>query len=335
MSALVSIIIPVYNLEDYIGNCLEKLLCQTYKNLEILCIDDGSTDSSAQKIKIFEEKDPRVIYIHQENAGVSAARNKGLETATGEYIMFVDGDDYLHYQAVEVLLKCIVKSSSDMVSAHQKSTFTLNETMLKISDYSCFSASHEELFKTVNGNVIGKSSCAKLFKREFALKARFPIGISNGEDANYIVHLLEQGMNTSIVDLTLYYYYSRENSCVTSSFNKKKFSITLSFDDLCELLKNSDKSYLKAYCLQYLFQTIFYNRTMAIGTDAEEYVLKESRRIGKKWINSFKKCKDIDIKIRIVFVMFFYSRRFYELARMIQDPTMKDFYKNRKADRKD
>lgn len=335
MSALVSIIIPVHNLEDYIGNCLEKLLCQTYKNLEILCINDGSTDSSEQKIKSFAEKDQRIIYIHQANAGVSAARNKGLETATGEYVMFVDGDDYLHYQAVEILVDCISHNNTDMVCAHHTYTNTLDSEMFPIVDSKCKSVSHNELFKTVNGNVIGKSSCAKLIKKEIALKARFPVGISNGEDANYVVRLLALGINVSIADITLYYYYTRENSCVTSQFTKSKFSITLSFDDLCDFLKDTEYTFLRGYCLQYLFQTIFYNRTMAIGTDAEEYVLAESRRIGKKWLKPFVKCKDIDIKIRMIFILFFYSRRFYELARMIQDPTMKDFYKNRKANRKD
>ncbi|HAS37211.1 MAG TPA: glycosyltransferase family 2 protein, partial [Ruminococcaceae bacterium] len=98
MSALVSIIIPVYNLEKYIKHCLESVVNQTYKELEIICIDDGSTDGSAEIIKSMAENDPRIKYIYQENAGVSAARNKGLDTATGEYVMFVDGDDYIHYQ---------------------------------------------------------------------------------------------------------------------------------------------------------------------------------------------------------------------------------------------
>ena len=331
MSALVSIIVPVYNLEDYIGNCLEKLICQTYKNIEIVCVDDGSTDLSAQKIKAFSDKDHRIVYCYQENAGVSAARNKGLRVAKGDYIMFVDGDDYLHYQAVEIFVSVMLEMDCDMVCSHQQYTLTLDEVMLPVERYNHTDSTHGDLFKTVNGTVIGKSSCAKLIKSEVARKAEFPVGISNGEDANYIVRLLAQGISIAIVDVPLYYYYTRENSCVTSKFSKSKFTVTLSFDDLCEFLKNSVHKFLKGYCLQYLFQTIFYNRTLSIGTDAEDYVIKESKRIGKKWIKDFVLCSDIDVKIRLLFTAFFYSRHLYELARMIQDPTMKDFYKSRKG----
>lgn len=326
MSGKVSVIIPVYNLEDYIENCIRSLLNQTYENIEILCIDDGSADDSAAVIADIQKEDSRVRYVYQDNGGVSAARNKGLESAEGEYLMFIDGDDYMHCQAVEILVDCIEKFDCDMVSAHQKHTFSLEEEMSEITDVNYFEASHEDLFKEVNGNVIGKSSCAKLFKREAALKARFPVGISNGEDANYIMRLLASGIRTCIADTVLYYYYTRENSSVTSGFTQSKFSITLSFDDLCEYLKDSEYEFLKAYCLQYLFQSIFYNRTNSIGTPAQKYVLKESKRIGNKWIDDFKNNENIDANIKKMFVPFFKSRQLYELARMVKDPTMMIFY---------
>lgn len=335
MSALVSIIVPVYNLEDYIGNCLEKLINQTYKNLEIICVDDGSTDCSAQRIKEFSEKDSRVFYFYQDNCGVSAARNKGLELVKGDYVMFVDGDDYLHYQAIEIFVSAIIENNCGMVCSHLRYTDSLNEEMCTIETYNCNMATHRDLFKTVNDNVIGKSSCAKLISTDTAREVKFPVGISNGEDANYIVRLLECGVSSCIIDLSLYYYYTRENSCVTSQFSKSKFTVTLSFEQLCEFLKSSEHKFLKGYCLQYLFQTIFYNRTLAICTDAEEYVLRESRRIGNRWIKDFVRCADIDLKIRLLFTVFFYSRPLYELARMLQDPTMRDFYKSRKRNRKD
>lgn len=331
MSALVSIIIPVYNLEEYIGNCLEKLICQTYKNIEIICVDDGSTDLSAQKIKDFSDRDSRIVYYYQENAGVSAARNKGLEIAKGDYIMFVDGDDYLHYQAVEIFVNCIENSEYDILCAPEKTTIDLDEKMDYIGKYSVVSSDDKDLFSYKFGSVIGKSVWSKIYKADVARKVSFKTMYTNGEDANYFVRVLLLDVNVGVIDKKLYYYYTRENSCVTSKFSKSKFTVTLSFDDLCELLKNSDHKFLKGYCLQYLFQTIFYNRTLSIGTDAEDYVMKEGKRIGKKWIKDFISCPDIDVKIRLLFTVFFYSRPLYELARMIQDPTMKDYYKSRKG----
>ncbi len=335
MSALVSIIIPVYNLEDYIENCLNKLINQTYRELEIICVDDGSFDSSSSVIKSLIEKDNRIKYIRQKNSGVSAARNKGLEAATGKYVMFVDGDDYLHRRAVEVFVSAIENSDFDIVCAPEKATSSTDEPDCDVSDFSIVKSDSKGLFSYQYGSVLGKSVWSKIIKADLAKSVKFNSEFINGEDANYMVRLLVSGAESAVINKPLYYYFTRENSCVTSRFNKKKFSITLSFDDLCDFLKDKNDGYLITYCLQYLFQTICYNRTMAIGTEAEAYVLKESKRIGNKWIKTFIKCKDIDIKIRAAFALFYYSRHIYELARMIQDPTMKDFYKNRKANRKD
>ncbi len=330
MSGLVSIIIPVYNLENYIENCLNSVVNQTYRDLEILCIDDGSTDKSAEIIKRFAASDSRVKYFYQDNAGVSAARNKGLDEATGDYIMFVDGDDYLHYQAAEILYRSLVEIDADIVCSHFKITESLSEKMTPVESTTPERSSHEDLFTERYNSVAGKSACAKIYKTDIARLEKFPIGITNGEDGYYFVLILNHNPKVFLIDCRLYYYFSRPNSTVTSSFSLKRFTMTYSFDMLCERLKDSPNAFLKKYCLQYLFQSIFYNRTQAIGTTCEKEVLSESKRIGKKWLKDFQRNKDISLIIKISFTVFFYSRRIYELARAIQDPTMFDFYKNRR-----
>jgi glycosyltransferase involved in cell wall biosynthesis len=328
--ALVSVIIPVYNLEDYIENCLNSIINQTYKNLEIICVDDGSEDSSSEKIKAMAEKDKRIVLIQQKNAGVSAARNVGMRNSHGEYLVFVDGDDYIHYQAIEILLDCAEKSGSNMICAYEIITNVLNEKMYEIPKYTFKYTEYKDMFINADGSFLGKSACAKLIKREIALASEFPQDITSGEDGYYIISLLSRGAKVAVVDERLYYYYKRENSTVTSKFSIKKFSITKSFDRICEKLKTSDNEFLKSYSLQYLYQTILYNRTMAIGTEDEKIILDECKRIGKKWMKAFIKEKGISVKIKIMFLTFFYSRQIYELARQIQDPTMRDFYKSRK-----
>ena len=330
MNSLVSIIIPIYNLENYIEYCLNSVVNQTYKELEILCIDDGSTDKSAEIIKRFASSDSRIKYFYQDNAGVSAARNKGLDEATGEYVMFVDGDDYLHYQAAELFLEEIVKSGCDMVCAHEIYTSKIDERMHPITGYKAHDLTDEELFDNKTNRCMGKSVWGKIFKISVARQSRFPVGVSNGEDAYYIIMLLIQDVRVRGIDKELYYYFSRPNSTVTSSFTLKRFTMTYSFDMLCERLKDSPNAFLKKYCLQYLFQSIFYNRTQAIGTACEKEVLSESKRIGRKWLKDFQRNRAISPIIKISFTVFFYSRRIYELARAIQDPTMFDFYKNRR-----
>ncbi len=332
MKKTVSIIIPVYNLEKYIVNCLKSITAQTYDNLEIICVDDGSGDKSAEIINDYSAADSRIKYFYQQNAGVSAARNRGLDEATGDYIMFVDGDDYLHYQAVELFVNEIEKSDCDMVCAHEIYTPKNDEKMQPITEYKAHDATVEALFDNSTNRCMGKSVWGKIFKTEAARRSRFPVGISNGEDAYYIITLLDKGIRARCIDAGLYYYFNRPNSTVTSRFTMKRFTMTYSFDMLCEKLKNSSNLFLKKYCLQYLFQSIFYNRTQAIGTACENEVLSESKRIGKKWIKDFQRNKDISLIIKISFTVFFYSRPVYELARAIQDPTMFDFYKSRKKE---
>ena len=106
-SELISIIVPVYNIESYLSKCLDTIGRQTYRNLEIILVDDGSTDSSGFLCDDFARKDPRTIVIHQPNQRQWAARNAGLRVAKGEYIMFVDGDDYIHLDTVKVLYEAI------------------------------------------------------------------------------------------------------------------------------------------------------------------------------------------------------------------------------------
>ena len=111
----ISIVVPIYNVEKYVKKCIESLIKQTYKNIEIILVDDGSTDSSAEIIDEYANKDSRIIAIHQKNKGVSSARNTGLKAARGEYIGFVDPDDYVDCQMYEVMVNKLQASLADLV----------------------------------------------------------------------------------------------------------------------------------------------------------------------------------------------------------------------------
>ena len=113
----ISVIVPVYNTEEYIEKCINSITGQTYKNLEIIVVNDGSTDNSLNILKSLQSKDSRIRIINQENKGVSAARNTGLDNTTGEYIAFVDSDDYLEKNMYEKMLKYMGESGADLVSA--------------------------------------------------------------------------------------------------------------------------------------------------------------------------------------------------------------------------
>lgn len=105
MNELISLIIPVFNVEKYLDKCVETIVNQTYSNLEIILVDDGSTDSSGEKCDYWKKKDNRIIVIHKKNGGLSSARNAGIEIATGKYISFIDSDDFIDLKMIEILRK--------------------------------------------------------------------------------------------------------------------------------------------------------------------------------------------------------------------------------------
>ncbi len=173
MRALVSIIIPVYNIEEYLPRCLESVAKQTYHNLEIILVDDGSTDGSWSICQSFEKKDNRFKTIRQDNGGPYIARNTGLRVAHGDYILFVDGDDYIHVDTVRIMLESINQNCGyDMAMVDYKKTIRLDENVEEILENVTTELAQDELMN----NMFIKSSeynvalyhCLwnKLFRRE-------------------------------------------------------------------------------------------------------------------------------------------------------------------------
>lgn len=306
MQPTVSIIIPVYNIENYIVNCLESVLNQSYTRLEIICIDDGSTDFSAQKIKEFCKKDNRIKYIYQSNAGVSAARNKGLENADGKYIFFLDGDDYIHPQTMEALIDCAVRTQADMVCADYTITHNLNEAFISIDDIFYHSADFDELY--FHGNKLGKCAVAKLIKSNLAKAFRFFEGIAMGEDGCYILKLLNENISVYATDIPLYYYYRREGSATKSKLTEKKLTIVNAYDMLCDYTENSVNKKVRAYCLRSVFYQLNHKRRLYKGTEYESLAETTCKQIGKKHLKAFLREKNISLKIRLIHTLRFFFR---------------------------
>lgn len=329
MQALVSIIIPVYNLENYIENCLNSIVNQTYGNLEIICVDDGSRDRSGEIIKAMAEKDSRIIYIRQENAGVSAARNNGLDRAGGDYIMFADGDDYMHFQAVEILMKCITDNKCGFIFADAFNTPRLDEPMSEIKNYTCEKSDTAFLFSHLDGNQLGRAIWGKIYSKDCINGIRFPEDVTHGEDFCFNASILSQNNpEFYFVNLKLYYYYQRSSSASFVSIKENN----LSEIKVIERISNFSYSdeFMPQFTLTALMNIILVYRTKAYGSDMEKKVNELVKTIWKNNSKRFLSCSQIDIKTKIMTWCFYHSRHLYEFARMVKDPTMKDFYKNRK-----
>lgn len=216
---LVTIIIPVYNVEEYLEQCIESVCAQTYKNLEIILVDDGSTDKSAQICDRYALDDKRIKVIHQKNKGLSAARNKGLENAAGKYISFIDSDDAVALNYIETLY-ILIKKSGAQISA---CAYTRDISRLNTLAFPDFNISSKKLLKKWHGKykkietvVWNKLYDRMIFKQtgpknEFFDNKVFPEGFLH-EDI-YTSHLfIDNAEEIAVTGQRLYYYRTRNES---------------------------------------------------------------------------------------------------------------------------
>lgn len=212
--ALVSIIIPIYKVEPYLRRCLDSVLNQTYSNLEIILVDDGSPDKCPQLCDEYAAKDNRIIVIHKKNGGLSDARNAGLDKSNGEYISFVDSDDWIDEKYVDKLLNIALKENADIsigenIKIHGNFHITPSETTIK-----SYSSKEALIHLFTHNHIAFNISCGKLYKKHLFSSLRFPVGkFHEDEFTTYL--LFYNAKKISYTSAILYYYYQRTDSIVS------------------------------------------------------------------------------------------------------------------------
>ena len=171
---LISVIIPVYGVEKYISQCLESVINQTYNNLEIIVINDGTKDRSAEIAKEYAAKDSRIKVYDFKNGGLSVARNRGLEIATGEYISYLDSDDWLDTKMYETLLETAMKNEADMVKCGIIETNGASEEKITFSDVKIINNEQHKAFENYFKGILWTLAWNGLYKNELAKKVKFP-----------------------------------------------------------------------------------------------------------------------------------------------------------------
>ncbi len=228
---LISVIVPVYNVEKYLARCLDSLVNQTYQNIEIIIIDDGSTDSSNQIIKKYEDKYPKLIKAyHKKNGGLSDARNFGLNKAQGEYILFVDSDDYVDHDFVEKLYQNIVINKSDIAICNIIDEYENKKNTKIYTNYVPSKVGNIYQDKRILLNRF--ATWNKLYKR--TLFENKELKFAQGkiyEDVRLIPKLYLSAQSISFVNDALYHYVIRNNSIMTSSSLDKNLDIISAFED--------------------------------------------------------------------------------------------------------
>lgn len=215
----VTLIVPVYNVEDYLDRCMDSVLGQTYENLEIILVDDGSTDNSGKMCDEYKAKDSRIHVIHQKNAGLSAARNVALDIMAGEYVMFIDSDDKVDKRIVEHLLGDMHKYKCDIVECGIYDVYGNKIMEKKLPEKTKAYTVEEALSMDIGAMGGAVSACAKLYKRSIFSTVRYREG-KIGEDGYAIVDVLSQAESIVIDNRPMYYYYHRRNSITTNTFTK-------------------------------------------------------------------------------------------------------------------
>ena len=226
MEELVSIILPIYNAEKYLERCLESIITQTYANIEIILINDGSTDNSINIIKEYAIKDSRIIIIDKENEGVSVARNIGILKARGKYICFVDADDYIEKSMIEKMKCCIDKENVDLVRINYYNIMT-NGKKIKgnIEKYANRIFKKDEIkSELIEGIISGEfpAFVYLLMIKRGKINAMFPKDISYMEDTIFCIDLFLNCNSIYFLDETLYYYNLNEGSATQNPKNLEK-----------------------------------------------------------------------------------------------------------------
>lgn len=234
---MISVIVPVYNVEKYINKCVESIVNQTYKDLEIILVDDGSPDNCPAMCDEWAKKDGRIKVIHKENGGVSTARNVGLENAKGDFIGFVDSDDYIASNMYEFLLNSLIVNNSDVSVC---STFLVSENNEIKSDNKVKSQllNQEESVKYISYEM-NNSLWNKLFRKDVIKDLRFEEGYTHGEDHLILLNVLKNIKKVSFVEDSLYYYVQRSNSTTGAKFNSKSFDQVYMKDALYDFVKDN------------------------------------------------------------------------------------------------
>lgn len=217
---MLSVIVPVFNSSEYLSACIESICAQAYSDLEIILVDDGSTDGSGAICDAVASKDMRIKVIHQANQGLSGARNAGLSRAKGEYVAFVDSDDTIAPQMYYQMMKHV--DSADIIIcgcqkvAHKEDVKSTSLTPFKTV------LSYDELWEEVFGK-LNNSACNKIYKRSIIGRDFFPVGLLYGEDLLFNLSYISKCKNGVMLDRQYYHYFQRVNSITRSSFQPRRF----------------------------------------------------------------------------------------------------------------
>lgn len=276
---LISIIVPAYNIENYIGRCLESILQQTYNNLEVIVVDDGSTDKTGNLIDQYAVTDQRIIPVHKKNGGVTSARILGIEKASGIYIGFVDGDDYIEPGMYELLLKNALKYNAQISHCGYQMVFPGRTDFYYGTGRVVEQDNEKGLLDLLEGKFVEPGLWNKLFHKSLFYnlmnEKKMDVSIKNTEDLLMNYYLFYETKKSVFVDECLYHYMIRKGSIATSKINENKLR------DPLKVLKILEKETEENPKVQLVVKKRIVSQLISVAT------LRSNK--SKKMVNDYRK----------------------------------------------
>ena len=312
---LVSIIIPIYNVEKYLDKCLKTIINQTYKNIEIILVDDGSTDNSLFICNKYAEDDKRIKVLHKKNEGVSVARNIGIKLSTGKFVVFVDPDDYVSNNHIETLYNCIISNNVDLVISNAINV-TEDGNMFKNEEKKDFFMNKEECLKELlSENNFSHVCWGNIYKRELLEVCSFNDKYRIAEDLDFLYEYISNIESGYFLSKNTYYWLMREGSATNSQYSEK-------WNDELEICKsiierNFDlQSDLYHYAIEKYIRMNF-NQVQRFSLNKKQIKLfRDNIKVYKKEaFNGNRLSKGYKLKI----IIFLKSYRLYKVSLKIKD----------------
>lgn len=313
----ISVIMPVYNIENYLTRALECLINQTFKDLEIILIDDGSTDESGKICDKYQKKDSRFKVIHQKNSGVSVARNVGLKAATGKYIGFVDSDDVISLEMYEVLYRNIKSILADVSVCNYQSFSEAVPTLINNDNRLVCYTGNEVIKDLISDGKITNFLWNKLFKKELFNEIIFPEG-KIYEDMYVLPKIFEKAKKVCYTESKLYGYYQRSNSYVNNYTMIKNEN----YLDFCNEIYNYLLKYHDLYHELEIYRcfSIYSAFLQAAKSRSKEIITSKRMQVElKKFRKYFKINSKFELKRKLLYYLLFFNKMlFYRVITLIK-----------------
>lgn len=271
-----SVIVPVYKVEPYLDRCVDSIVNQTYTNLEIILVDDGSPDRCPQMCDEWAQRDSRLRVIHKENGGSSDARNVGIAAATGKYLAFVDSDDYIAANMYKTMIAALERTNSDIACCGRYIVTAETKKAMHCMDRETVFTNTEAIKEMLLGGYIDESPCDKLYRRELFSGIVYPKGETN-EDVVVTPRLFDRSSKIVYVGTPLYYYCQNPGSITKSSYSRKKRVVLKHLDEIKNFLEQVHPDLL-----------VYFDALQGRYCQSTLYLLLDNKAVYKTYQNDYQ-----------------------------------------------